>query len=51
MKQQLMEKHQKEMNLVLLLEKANLEINNLRNLVNKSELNCEVLTDIYFKKI
>ena len=37
-----MEKNQKEMNLVLALEKANLEINNLRTMVSKTELNCEV---------
>lgn len=37
-----MEKHQKEMNLVLALEKANFEINNLRTLVHQTELNCEV---------
>lgn len=43
LKQNLLEKQQKEINLVLALEKANLQNNQLQKFIQKTEYNIEVL--------
>lgn len=51
LKQNLLEKQQKEINLVLALEKANLQNNQLQKFIQKTEYNIEVIQFLSYKII